>query len=71
MLNIIKSDLYRLLKGKSLYIVIAIIIAMAALSAITLSPGHIGVNVGTTDVAMDPETITKITEAKHLDNSEM
>ncbi|MCR5837994.1 MAG: hypothetical protein K6G88_15970 [Lachnospiraceae bacterium] len=66
MLNIIKSDLYRIFRGKSLYIVTAIIIFMAVISAITLSPGHIGVAVGTGSTMTDPDTVAKIAEAKTL-----
>lgn len=44
MLNIIKSDLYRILRGKAIYICILVIIAMSALSTIELSPGYIGMS---------------------------
>ncbi|MBR3645260.1 MAG: ABC transporter permease subunit [Lachnospiraceae bacterium] len=66
MLNIIKSDLYRLLKGKSLYIVIAVIIGLEVLSAVTISPGHIGISVAQESEMTDPAVIERITNAKSL-----
>lgn len=42
MLNLIKADFYRILKGKALYIAILAIIAMFTLSIIAMSPGHLG-----------------------------
>lgn len=46
MINIIKSDLYRIFRGKAIYIAIIIILAMITMSCYELSPGSIGVNVG-------------------------
>ena len=66
MLNIIKSDLYRLVRSKSLYIVIALIIVLAGISVVTLSPGHIGISVQTSDTMMEPDTLQKISEIKTL-----
>ena len=43
MLNIIKSDLYRVFRGKAIYIVIALILVLAAVSCFAMSPGHIGI----------------------------
>ena len=42
MLNIIKSDLYRILKGKAIYIAIIIMFVMATFSIFGMSPGYIG-----------------------------
>ena len=42
MLNIIKSDLYRVFRGKAIYIAIAFILILAAVSCFAMSPGHIG-----------------------------
>ncbi len=44
MLNIIKSDLYRILRGKAIYICCLAIIAMFSLSAFELAPGNIGMS---------------------------
>ena len=43
MLNIIKSDLYRVFKGKSIYVVIVFILILASVSCFSMSPGHIGI----------------------------
>lgn len=51
MLNIIKSDLYRIFKGKAIYIVIILMLVMATLSIFGMSPGYIG----TTTVKEDDE----------------
>ena len=42
MLNIIKSDLYRVFRGKAIYIAIAFILILASVSCFAMSPGHIG-----------------------------
>lgn len=44
MLNIIKSDLFRILRGKAIYITMAVIIIMVIISCIQLSPGSIGIS---------------------------
>lgn len=67
MLNIIKADLYRLLKSKGLYIAIALIIIIAVLSTLLISPLNIGFSVGTQSVdSIDAEAIQKISSAKSL-----
>ena len=43
MLNIIKSDLYRVFRGKSIYVAIIIILILASVSCFAMSPGHIGI----------------------------
>lgn len=45
MLNIIKSDLYRVFKGKAIYITIFVILLLAATSCFSMSPGHIGMQI--------------------------
>lgn len=62
MLNMIKSDLYRLVRSKSLYIVIIVLIVLSGISAMTLSPFHIGVSV----VKIDSDTLQKISEVNTL-----
>lgn len=66
MFNIIKSDLYRLFKSKGFYIVIGIVIIMAIVSVVSMSPGHIGLSVGSNIDVSDTETLSKISSAKSL-----
>ena len=66
MINIIKSDLYRILKGKAIYIVLLVIIAMLTVSVVAMSPGNIGVS-NTADMeASDLELIAKLSTTKTL-----
>ena len=44
MLNIIKSDLFRVVKGKGIYIAIFMMIFMITMSIIGMSPGYIGIS---------------------------
>lgn len=67
MLNIIKSDLYRLFRGKAVYIVSAIIIFLSVISIITLSPGHVGIATNSMDISLDnTELLAKISTVKSL-----
>ncbi len=66
MLSIIKSDLYRILKGKAIYIVILIMLLLNIISAVGMSPGNIGISMGTTGGAIDSETLAEISSAKSL-----
>lgn len=66
MFNIIKSDLYRLFRSKAFYIVIGIVIIMAIVSVVSMSPGHIGLSVGSNIDVSDTETLSKISSAKSL-----
>ena len=69
MLNIIKSDIYRLFRGKCVLIVTLIIIALAGVSVATMSAGHFGIAVGASDQMEkmnDPELLQKINNAKTL-----
>ena len=45
MLNIIKSDLFKLFKGKAIYIIIALIVFFSVINAYSISPLHIGLNI--------------------------
>lgn len=65
MINIIKSDLYRILRGKAIYVCIYVIIMLSVASTITLSAGSVGINVGNNGAA-DAEYIEKISNAKSL-----
>ncbi len=60
MFNIIKSDLYRLFKGKAIYITVFIMAVMLGLSIYELQPGYIGVTSGGLEQMYeeDPEEIT-------------
>lgn len=60
MFNIIKSDLYRLFKGKAIYITVFIMAVMLGLSIYELQPGYIGVTSGGLEQMYeeDPEKIT-------------
>ena len=42
MLNIIKADLFRIIRGKGIYVCLLVIIAMSCTSIYLNSPGHIG-----------------------------
>ena len=67
MLNIIKSDLYRIFKQKAIYIVIAILIFLALVSSITMSPGNIGISMGSTNLDInDTEFIEQLSNVKSL-----
>lgn len=66
MFNIIKSDLYRLVKSKGFYIAIGIVALLSIISVITLEAGHIGLSVGSSVDVTDAETMSKISSAKSL-----
>lgn len=66
MLNIIKSDLYRLIRSKAFYIVIGIVIIMSVVSIVSMSAGHIGLSVGSSVDVTETETLSKISSAKSL-----
>ena len=42
MINIIKSDLYRIFKGKAIYVVILLTMFLSFISAFSMTAGHIG-----------------------------
>lgn len=60
MFNIIKSDFYRLFKGKAIYIAFLIMAVMLGLSIYELQPGYVGVTGGGLEqmYGEDPEEIT-------------
>ncbi len=67
MLNVIKSDIYRVIRSKGFYIAIGIVILMIIIDAITLQPGHIGVSVGSSSIdTSNAEVVAKINSAKSL-----
>lgn len=48
MLNIIKADLFRIFKGKGIYFCMLAVILLCSISIYLRSPGHIGLNSGST-----------------------
>ncbi len=66
MINIIKSDLYRILKGKAIYIVLAVITILTVVSVVGMSPGHFGLSIGSNVDMSDLELMEEISSAKTL-----
>lgn len=66
MLNIIKSDLFRILKGKAIYIALLIIIILTIISVVGMSAGHTGLSVGSDMNAENAELLQEISNAKSL-----
>ncbi len=68
MFNIIKSDLYRILKCKAIYVCLIIITIMNLTTAISVSPGHIGISIGSSlnENIQNPEFIEKLQKADSL-----
>ncbi len=66
MLNIIKSDLYRILRGKAIYIVLAVIVVLELMSILVMSPGSIGISTSTNMPITDAEFQLELSQAKSL-----
>ena len=67
MINIIKSDLYRVFRGKAIYIAIAFILILASISCFSMSPGHIGiVSSAIEQTEYDDELLEKVYETDSL-----
>lgn len=66
MINIIKSDLYRILKGKAIYIVLAVITVVILVSVVSMMPGNIGLSVGSSVDTSNVELMGKLSAAKSL-----
>ena len=66
MINIIKSDLYRIFKGKAIYITLAIVIILTIVSCVSMSSGYIGVSTGSELTPFDTETRIALSEANNL-----
>ena len=68
MLNIIKSDLYRIFKGKAIYIAIIFILILAAISCFEMSPGNIGITTSSDEQPLieDKELLEKVYETNSL-----
>lgn len=71
MVNIIKSDLYRMRKGKSIYIVLIMMMIFSFASIYGMSPGRIGVTTSNQEMDLqkyDEETLEKIKNANSLND---
>ena len=68
MLNIIKSDLYRVFRGKAIYIAIIFILFLAAVSCFSMSPGHIGITSSSEEQQLveDEEILNKVYETDSI-----
>ena len=68
MINIIKSDLFRLFKGKGIYIIITLIIGFSIINAYSISPIHIGLNMTENKFSygLDEEWSEKLYDSRSL-----
>lgn len=71
MLNIIKSDLYRIFRGKGIYIAIIFMFLMIEMSIFVMTPGFIGTTVmtdGETNQVMSQEDLALMEEVSKANN---
>ncbi|HIU22506.1 MAG TPA: hypothetical protein IAD49_02870 [Candidatus Fimihabitans intestinipullorum] len=68
MINIIKSDLYRVFRGKAIYVAIIIILLLAVVSCFSMSPGHIGITSSSDaqPLVKDEELLEKVYETNSI-----
>lgn len=68
MFSIIKADLYRISRGKAIYITILVILFLAFISSFSMSPGHIGITVAKDEQMLvdNQELLEKIYESDSL-----
>ena len=68
MINIIKSDLYRVFRGKAIYVAIIIILLLAVVSCFSMSPGHIGITSSSDaqPLVKDEELLEKVFETNSI-----
>ena len=68
MLNIIKSDLFRILRGKAIYIIFVVIILMNILSIVSMTTPNIGISIGNSGIVdiNDTELLQRLSEAKSI-----
>lgn len=66
MFNIIKSDLFRIFKGKAIYICIVLVLVMSAVSVVSLSPGYLGLSVGSSMDASDIVLMEELSQCESL-----
>lgn len=73
MLNMIKADLFRIFKGKGIYVVILFLVFSAFMSAYSLSPLSMGLNLGDGDNAelynIEPEYVQKLYDTASLNEA--
>lgn len=68
MLNIIKSDLFRILRGKAIYILFLVIIILTIVNIVTMQSTSIGLNIGNSSLIgdQDPELFEELAKAKSI-----
>ena len=68
MLNIIKSDLYRVFRGKAIYVAIILILVLAFVSCFLMSPGHIGITTSSEEqpLIQDNEILEQVYETNSI-----
>lgn len=68
MLNIIKSDLYRVFRGKAIYVAIILILVLAFVSCFSMSPGHIGITTSSEEqpLIQDNEILEQVYETDSI-----
>lgn len=69
MLNIIKADLFRILKGKGIYIIIILLFLLSLMSAYTVSPLNVGLNISgdtTENYGLSDEWLEKLYSVKSM-----
>lgn len=68
MLNLIKSDLYRVFRGKSIYVAIIFILFLASVSCFAMSPGHIGITTSSEEQPLveDEEVLNQVYETDSI-----
>ncbi len=68
MLNMIKSDLYRIFRGKAIYVAIIFILILASISCFAMSPGHIGITTSSDEQPLieDEELLEKVYETDSI-----
>ncbi len=66
MLNIMKADLYRILKGKAIYITILVIVIWAVISIVTMQAGTISAGVTSTSADIDYELAERLSNSDSI-----
>ncbi len=66
MFNMIKADMYRILKGKGIYIAIILVLLLCFVSAIGMSAGYVGINTATTQTEEEVSLYEELNKAKSI-----
>ncbi len=66
MINMIKADFFRILKGKAIYMIFLVVIILGIVSAVGISAGHIGISTSSNIDVNDAEFMKKLSAAKTL-----